>query len=82
MRQYQKADDICRIKKRREYSKGTLHKKMASIMHYMQRIKEGRLKQLISELLWMYGYVRRYWLLIGFYVEGVKFSVSMGKNLL
>ena len=41
---------------------------MASIRHYIQRIKEGRLKQLISELLWMYGYVRRYWLLIGVYI--------------
>lgn len=41
---------------------------MASIKHYIQRIKEGRLNQLISELLWMYAYVRRYWLLIGVYV--------------
>ena len=41
---------------------------MASIKHYIQRIKEGRLKQLIGELLWMYAYVRRYWLLIGVYV--------------
>ena len=41
---------------------------MASIKHYIQRIKEGRLKQLTGELLWMYAYVRRYWLLIGVYV--------------
>ena len=41
---------------------------MASIKHYIQRIKEGRLKQLTGELLWMYAYVRRYWLLIGAYV--------------
>ena len=38
------------------------------IKHYIQRIKEGRLKQLTGELLWMYAYVRRYWLLIGAYV--------------
>ncbi|WP_330637020.1 ABC transporter ATP-binding protein [Faecalicatena fissicatena] len=36
--------------------------------HYIQRIKEGRLKELTAELLWMYAYVRRYWLLIGCYI--------------
>ena len=36
--------------------------------HIIRRIKEGRLKQLMAELLWMYAYVRRYWLLIGAYV--------------
>ena len=41
---------------------------MASVKHYIQRIKEGRLKQLIAELLWMYAYVRRYWLLITVYI--------------
>ena len=41
---------------------------MASVKHYIQRIKEGRLKELMAELLWMYAYVRRYWLLIGVYV--------------
>ena len=41
---------------------------MASVKHYIQRIKEGRLKQLIAELLWMYAYVRRYWLLIAVYI--------------
>lgn len=41
---------------------------MASVRHYIQRIKEGRLKQLTAELLWMYAYVRRYWLLIGVYI--------------
>ena len=40
---------------------------MASVKHYIQRIKEGRLKELMAELLWMYAYVRRYWLLIGVY---------------
>ena len=34
---------------------------MSRIKHIIQRIKEGRLKQLIAELLWMYAYVRRYW---------------------
>ena len=37
---------------------------MASVRHYIQRIKEGRLKQIMGEVLWMYAYVRRYWLLI------------------
>ena len=41
---------------------------MASVRHYIQRIKEGRLKQIIGEVLWMYAYVRRYWLLIGVYI--------------
>ena len=41
---------------------------MNGIKHIIQRIKDGRLKQLIAELLWMYAYVRRYWLLIGFYI--------------
>ena len=40
---------------------------MASVRHYIQRIKEGRLKQIMGEVLWMYAYVRRYWLLIGVY---------------
>ena len=41
---------------------------MASVKHYIQRIKEGRLEQLIAEMLWMYIYVRRYWLMITVYV--------------
>ena len=41
---------------------------MASVKHIIQRIKEGRLKQLIAEMLWMYIYVRRYWLMITIYV--------------
>ena len=41
---------------------------MASVKHIVQRIKEGRLKQLIAEMLWMYIYVRRYWLMITIYV--------------
>lgn len=41
---------------------------MASVRHYIQRIKEGRLKQIMGEVLWMYAYVRRYCLLIGVYI--------------
>ncbi len=41
---------------------------MSDVKRIIQRIKEGRLKQLIGEVLWMYAYVRRYWLLIGVYV--------------
>ncbi len=41
---------------------------MSDIGRIIRRIKEGRLKQLLSELLWMYAYVRKYWLLIGVYV--------------
>ena len=41
---------------------------LAGVKHYIQRIKEGRLKELTAELLWMYAYVRRYWLLIGCYI--------------
>lgn len=41
---------------------------MSDVKRIIQRIKEGRLKQLIGEVLWMYAYVRRYWLLIGAYV--------------
>ena len=41
---------------------------MSDIRRIIRRIKEGRLKQLIAELLWMYAYVRKYWLQIGVYV--------------
>lgn len=41
---------------------------MGDVKRIIQRIKEGRLKQLIGEVLWMYAYVRRYWLLIAVYV--------------
>lgn len=41
---------------------------MKNVKHIIQRVKEGRLKQLIGELMWMYAYVRRYWLLIGAYI--------------
>ena len=41
---------------------------MNDIKRIIQKIREGRLKQLFRELLWMYVYVRRYWLLIGIYI--------------
>ncbi len=41
---------------------------MSNIKHIIQRIREGRLKKLLAQLLWMYVYVRRYWLLIGAYI--------------
>lgn len=41
---------------------------MSDVKRIIQRIREGRLKQLTGEILWMYAYVRRYWLLIGVYV--------------
>ena len=41
---------------------------MGDVKRIIQRIKEGRLKQITGEVLWMYAYVRRYWLLIGIYV--------------
>lgn len=41
---------------------------MNSIKHIIQKIKEGKLKKLIGELLWMYAYVRKYWMLIGVYI--------------
>ena len=41
---------------------------MNEIKRILQKIKEGKLKKLIGELLWMYAYVRKYWLLIGVYI--------------
>ena len=41
---------------------------MGGIKHIIQRINEGRLQQLMGEILWMYVYVRRYWLMIGIYI--------------
>ena len=41
---------------------------MSELKRIIQKIKEGRLKRLFRELIWMYVYVRRYWLLIGVYV--------------
>lgn len=41
---------------------------MSEIKRIIHRIQEGRLQQLFGELLWMYVYVHRYWLLIGVYI--------------
>lgn len=38
-----------------------------NIKHYLNRIKEGRVQELIKQWLWMLTYVKRYWLLITFY---------------
>ena len=56
---------------------------MKELKRIIGRIREGRLKQLTAELLWMYVYVRRYWLLIGVYVLlGASGSVlSLGTSL-
>lgn len=49
---------------------------MSDITRIIQKIREGRLKKLVSEFLWMYIYVRRYWLMIAVYVLlGVSGSV-------
>lgn len=40
---------------------------MERTRHILQRIREGRLKELLSQWLWMAKYVRRYWLAIGGY---------------
>lgn len=37
------------------------------IRRIIRRIREGRLQELLSQWLWMGGYVRKYWLLIGTY---------------
>ena len=40
---------------------------MERTRHILRRIREGRLKELLSQWLWMAKYVRRYWLHIGGY---------------
>lgn len=40
---------------------------MERTRHILRRIREGRLKELLSQWLWMAKYVRRYWLAIGGY---------------
>ena len=37
------------------------------IKFYLKRIREGRLKEMISQTIWLYTYVRKYWLSIIFY---------------
>ena len=56
---------------------------MNELKRILQRIREGRLKQLFAELLWMYAYVRRYWLMILAYILlGASGSVlSLGTSM-
>ena len=60
-----------------------LREKMRKQNRVWKKIKEGKLKKLTAQLLWMYLYVRRYWLLIAFYVLlGASGSVlSLGFSL-
>lgn len=37
------------------------------IKHYISRIREGRLQELIDQWMWMGHYIRQYWLLVGTY---------------
>ena len=37
------------------------------LKHYHTRIKEGRLKEFVSQWLWIGSYIKRYWLLILIY---------------
>lgn len=57
--------------------------KMKELRRICQKIKEGKLKKLISEIVWMYVYVRRYWMLILFYILlGASGSVlSLGTSM-
>lgn len=41
---------------------------IGEIQTIIRKIREGKLKKLIAELLWMYRYVRRYWLMIVIYI--------------
>lgn len=41
---------------------------MGELKRIFQKIREGKLKKLFEELLWMYVYVRRYWFLIVVYI--------------
>lgn len=50
---------------------------MSEVKRIIRRIREGRLQQLFGEILWMYAYVRRYWLLIGVYI-----AISASSSLL
>lgn len=40
---------------------------MNRIKHIIKRIKEGRLKELLSQILWLSIYVKKYWYLIAIY---------------
>ena len=37
------------------------------ILFYIKRIREGRLKEMIEQTIWIYAYVRKYWLAIIIY---------------
>src|SRR5699024_2510046 len=56
---------------------------MGEIQTIIRKIREGKLKKLIAELLWMYRYVRRYWLMIVIYILlGASGSVlSLGTSM-
>lgn len=40
---------------------------MATLKFYVKRIKEGRLKEMIAQTKWIYGYAKKYWLAMIFY---------------
>lgn len=56
---------------------------IGEIQTIIRKIREGKLKKLIAELLWMYRYVRRYWLMIVIYILlGASGSVlSLGTSM-
>lgn len=41
---------------------------VGTLRRLIQKIREGKLKKLLAELVWMYVYVRRFWMWIGGYV--------------
>ncbi len=51
---------------------------MDTIKHAISRIKEGVLKEMLSNTLWMYSYVKRYWLAIIIYTLIGMSGVVMG----
>ena len=51
---------------------------MDTIKHAIARIKEGLLKEMLSNTLWMYSYVKRYWLAIIIYTLIGMSGVVMG----
>lgn len=55
--------------------------KMSDLERIIRRIKEGRLKELVGEWLWMYTYVRRYWLMIVIYTALGGFGSLMGLGI-
>lgn len=56
---------------------------MEELKRVIQKIKEGRLQKLAEEMVWIYVYVRRYWLLIiAYIILGASGSVlSLGTSL-